>query len=170
MEKKEIKKYTLIALISFSAALTGVYTAFKIHDAQINNYPPKMIQEMYKMEKQTFFDADKLIDIQNNIFKDLILNNSNVKIEEKPKNYIITVNLKNFGNDEKNIKLKTDEHSIEISATNRQEKKNDQNSSFSENSFYQKITSAEKLDTKSIKKEKNGANLIITIPKKPNKK
>jgi len=88
-------------------------------------------------------------------------NSASIKTEESKDSYKITVDLKPFNNDEKNVDLKVKDNIISISANYQSKDKNE----FSSSHFYQSLTLPAKLNVKDIKQEKQGASLVITIPK-----
>ena len=83
-----------------------------------------------------------------------------VNMEEMPDKYKITVNLRRFNNDEKNIKIDIKSHSVKISGTANTNTKEEQ-SSFS---YSKSFTVSKKIDADNIKKEVVGNRLIITAP------
>src|SRR5574344_158175 len=80
-----------------------------------------------------------------------------IRTEENEKNYKISVNLKPFNNDIKNVKVKVGKHRVTISA----HAKDKHNSS----SVYKSFSVSDKLDKNKMTKVQKGSNLIITIPK-----
>lgn len=81
-------------------------------------------------------------------------------IEELPDKYKITVNLRKFNNDEKNVKVDIKPHLIKISGNVVTNTKEEQ-SSFS---YSKSLTLSKKIDTDDVKKEVMGSKLIITAP------
>lgn len=93
-------------------------------------------------------------------------NSASIRTEELKDSYKITVNLKPFNNDPNNIDLKVKGNRITISAKYKSKNKNEFNSS----QFYESLTLPSKLDAGTIKKQKEGSNLIIVIPKEDTEK
>lgn len=129
----------------------------------------KVIEQQIKFFDKINKDFEELMNIKpvpsGYIFlgKNKINNQSqtSIKTEELKDKYRITVDLKPFNNDEKNVDLSVKDNTISISANYQSKAKNDFNSSH----FYQSLTLPEKLNVKDIKQEKKDSNLIITIPK-----
>ena len=88
-----------------------------------------------------------------------------IKTEEMKDCYKITVDLKPFNKDEKNVDVKVKDSTISISAKYQQKDK----SKFSSSQFYQALTLPGKLSSKDIKQQKHGDSLVITISKKDSK-
>jgi HSP20 family molecular chaperone IbpA len=80
--------------------------------------------------------------------------------------YKVTINLKPFGNDAKNIDLKVEGNVVKITA--KYDSKDKKLSRSSE--IYQSFTLPSKIDEKAIKKTQLGDLLVITIPKVEKKK
>lgn len=83
-----------------------------------------------------------------------------VKFEENNDNYKITIDLKQFHDDERNVTVDVKPHLVKISGKASMKSDNAQ-SSFS---YFQEMPLAKKADIDDIKKEKIGNNYIITIP------
>lgn len=129
----------------------------------------KVIEQQVKIFDKVNKDFEELMNIKPVpssymfIGKNRINNQSqtSIKTEELKDKYKITVDLKPFNNDEKNVDLKVKDNTISISANYQSKAKNEFNSSH----FYQSLTLPEKLNIKEIKQEKKGSYLIITVPK-----
>lgn len=122
------------------------------------------------MEKQQDF-----IDKFNNDFEDSIekslpkagfvyFNNSGLKTQETKDAYKITIDLRPFNNDAKNVKFKLDDNRILISA---QYKSNDKKN-FNSAQFHQEMILPSKIEEDKITQQKKGNFLIITVPKDHN--
>lgn len=94
------------------------------------------------------------------------VNNNSLRTQETPDAYKITIDLKPFNNDEKNVKVEVKGKTVTISA---KYKSDDDKSKFNSSQFYQSLTLPAKVDEKSIIQKKEGDLLVITIPKSPKK-
>ena len=83
-----------------------------------------------------------------------------VKLEETKDSYKLTIDLKQFHDNEKNVKIDVKPNSIKISGKSAMKTENAQ-SSFS---YYQELPLIKKVDTEDVKKEKIGNDYIITLP------
>ena len=83
-----------------------------------------------------------------------------VNIEENNDNYKITIDLKQFHDDEKNVMVDVKPNYVKISGKASVKTEKEQ-SSFS---YFQEIPLTKKIELEDIKKEKIGNNYIITIP------
>ncbi|EKE04225.1 MAG: hypothetical protein ACD_20C00095G0004 [uncultured bacterium] len=176
-------KFLLVLGLGFIAVFLGSLTAFFIVFGQIakNTDLSYITAGSFSRDFSTVNlpDSDIFTDIDskiNEIFKEVqsfspkmnFQHNLNfsttptIKTENNSNEYKITVDLKSLGNDEKNVNLDIKDNRITISAKY-ENKKDDKilNSS----SFYQSFSLSEKIDVSKVKKEKQGNNLIIAIPK-----
>lgn len=117
-------------------------------------------------ENQVFQKEVSIKNSGKSLFQFDTKNYSNIKTEETNDFYKITIDLKPFDNDSKNVNIKVKNNKVTISAQYQLKNKNEFNSS----QFYQSLTLPEKIDTKDIKQEIQKNYLIITIPKIKNKK
>lgn len=83
-----------------------------------------------------------------------------VKIEQKDKEAIVTIDLKKFDNDEGNVNVKIEDNGIKIDGKIKKESKN----GVSESSFIQSVIFPNKFEKDKIQKTKKGDKLIITLP------
>ncbi len=83
-----------------------------------------------------------------------------VKLEENNDSYKITIDLKQFHDDEKNVIVDVKPHAVKISGKAVMKSDNAQ-SSFS---YFQEMPLSKKVEVDDVKKEKIGNNYIITIP------
>lgn len=107
-------------------------------------------------------DMDDLIKRSSNSTGFIQMNTAGLKTEETPSEYKIVVDLKPFGNNEKNVSVRTRGNVLKISAGYESNEKNNFNSS----QFYQALTLPTKIEPRTIKKEIKGNRLTIIIPKK----
>lgn len=165
------KKTLALFLVVFLAVAFGSFLAFYL---LFNNLSKNLSVSYYSQNDGStvridsrfndFFNEDKFFPDINRLIKLNRSMNINplVKIEDIPDKYVITVNLKQLGNDEKNVDLKIVNNIITISA--KYDNKNEKglhNSS----SFYRTFTASENIDKDKITRFKNGDILTITIPK-----
>lgn len=94
-----------------------------------------------------------------------IVKNNELKFIETKDAYKITINLKPFNEDPKNVDVKADDNTVIISA--KYESKN--KDKYSSSQFYQEFELPSEIDEVNIKKEKQGHLLIITLPKEMDK-
>jgi|GEM_PF-3028209 len=174
-QAKKSDRFVIKLLVGFLAIFLGVFLAFFIAFSSIINNTgfaysfnkdvfPKTSQEFFKNADQEFgrmFNESQIVPIR--FHKDLLKpENATFRTEETPKEYKIIVNLKSFGNDEKNVNFKADKNRITISA--KYESNKDKNS-YSSSSFFESFGIPGKIDNSKIIKERKGDNLIIVIPK-----
>ncbi|MDD3013242.1 MAG: Hsp20/alpha crystallin family protein [Candidatus Gastranaerophilales bacterium] len=177
-QTKKSDRFIIQLLVAFFAIFIGAFLAFFLVFSNIiknthiaynfdNQASSKFSDIIFKNADQEFnrmFKESqifpKVIRFNNDVLKP---ENATLRTEETPKEYKVIINLKSFGNDEKNVSFKTDKNRITISAKYKNEK--DKNS-FSSTNFYESFGLPGKIDNSKIIKEKNGDNLVITIPKK----
>lgn len=112
----------------------------------------RMMNEHQKMLPLIRMNHNRIFDPENETFRS----------EETPNDYKFIINLKPFGNDEKNVDFKAEKNRITVSAKYKNEKNKN---IFSSTSFYQSFSIPDKIDNSKIKKEKNGDKLVITVSK-----
>lgn len=133
---------------------------------------PKDLNEAFerneKMVEQQEEFFDKFNDEVEDSFKHMpntarfvYVNNSGLRTQETKDMYKVTVDLKPFNNDEKNVNVEVKNKTVTISA----KYKSDDKKQFSSSQFFQTITLPSKIDSSLIKQEKKGNFLVITIPK-----
>ena len=123
----------------------------------------KVLENQQKVFEKLNEEFDKPLS-QSPGFKNLIKlrpNSTRIKSEETNNFYKISVNLKSFNNDPKNISTEIKGNTITISAQYKKEGKD----KFSSSKYYQSMTLPFKIDAKAVKKEQEGDFLIITVPK-----
>ncbi|MEI7473988.1 MAG: Hsp20/alpha crystallin family protein [bacterium] len=170
------KKRFLIVLIScVSAVFLASFLAFWLIFGHIsrNYYVSNYNSEVNTSERS--FTADKIIQDQNNLIEQMDKDfnqlslfplahiNMNyspmIKTENTKDTYKITINLRSFNNDPKNVDFKINNNMVNISA--KYQSKDKKNSS----SFSQSFNLTDKVDEAKIKEDKKNGYLIITIPK-----
>ncbi|MBP7211204.1 Hsp20/alpha crystallin family protein [bacterium] len=129
-------------------AFTDVDKAIKAQQEEMENFHKQFFNTPNHNMKNSGF-----VFFSNNDFS----NSSTIKSEETKDMYKVTVNLKQFNNDSKNVKVNVNKNRVTISA-NAKDKNNT-------SSVYQSFSLPSKIDLKSVKQEQEGSNLVITIPK-----
>ncbi len=132
-----------------------------------NNNDVNDMLDMFDKQFKDFFNESK--DFQRKFYQHNPFNKSgfeSVKTEETTDEYKIILDLKKFGNDEKNINFELKNNIVTISAKyeNREEGNNYYNSS----SFYKSFRLPNKVDAKNVKKIFKNNKLIFIIPKLEN--
>ena len=150
-EKKNISpllKYSILVLTAFLAIFAATYIVVDLNMHRLGYMPFIVTME----EAQKMFDKEA----------DFIEKNSPapVKIEQKENEAVVTVDLKHFDNDEKNINVVIEDNGIKIEG----KVKKENNGEFSESSFVQNVKFPNKFDTKKVVKTKKGNKLIIKLP------
>lgn len=124
------------------------------------NHPIKFIEEQEeafnKMDDEL---EDSISQIPQPAF--IYLSNTGLKTLETDDFYKITIDLKPFNNDEKNVNVKINGRKVLISAKYSSKAKKD----FSSAQFSQVLVFPEKIHPQYVKKQKQGNLLVITIPK-----
>lgn len=192
------KKFLILLFSTVSAAFIGSFLASYLILAPHNFGPwfmpqnsPRMMdgnaldQQMERrIERQQELVADMSDDMDDDkndfmarppvpvnfpIFGNNVFNAGNVttiKTEETKDAYKIKINLKPFNNDLKNVKVKISGDKVSISAQYKSKDKHE----FKSSQFYQSLTLPKKIDVKTVKQEKEGDSLVVTIPKTEAKK
>lgn len=162
----EKKKFIILLLCSVSAVFLAAFLSFYlVFGNMTKNYHLNYIDQSFEehnnivKEMEKNFGSLTILDL-NNISNNYIANN-NAKIEELKDSYKITIALKPYNNDPKNVNFKIKNNNVTISTKYKSEEKNN----YSSSSFYQSFNLADKLDSKKTTKIVNKHNLIITIPK-----
>jgi len=184
------KKFLIILVSSVLAVFLGAFVAFwaifgnlqkNYHTSFFDRNMVTGVDDSFAQMDKMFEHQQKMLDRINKDFDDLMNNNqshsgfmllgnhgtgaensASIKTEEQKDFYKITVNLKPFNKDGKNVDVKVKGNTVSISAKYQSKDKNEFNSS----QFYQSLTLPSKLEAKDIKQEKHGDSLVITIPKK----
>lgn len=134
------------------------FGSVQVNDRQVGKFFDDMNVQINELIKETQADHPGF-----NFEKKLVFSNSaTMRTEETPNEYKISVNLKNLGGDENNVKFDIKGNQVTVSA--KYEKKKD-DKVLSSSSFYQSFTLAEKIDSSKISRVRNGDELVITIPK-----
>jgi len=186
-ELSSTKKFWMTLAVIFVAIFLSCFAAFYVLALQMNKNSEQdyffgdnfgnMNMHKYMMQTDRMFDDfDK--EFANIPDAELfpmgmlrfgsskILNDApTVKTDETPQEYKISVKLKPFNNDAKNVEVKTKGKRVSISA----EYKNEKDKSYNSSMFYESFVLPSKIDSSMIKKEVKGEYLTITIPKKPTK-
>lgn len=168
----EKKNFIILLLSTVTAAFLGAFWAVHLSrppHPPLGMHSPDQLAEQEKIIEQ----QEEFFDKFNHNFDDFVehtpagasfiaMNNVGLKTEETKDNYKISVDLKPFNNDEKNVDVKTHGRTVSISA----EYKSNDKQNFSSSQFHQTLTLPSKIKTNEIKKEKQGDYLVITLPKK----
>jgi HSP20 family molecular chaperone IbpA len=177
------KKFWLMLVTFFVAIFLGCFVAFYFLASQINKTSQSefffndgyshMNMHRYMDEADRMFedfdrDFEKMRD--SDFFPTGMMQFANqkyingaptIKTAETPKAYNISVNLKAFNNDPKNVRVKAKGNRISISAD--YNSKNDD--SYKSSAFYESFNLPSKIDASMIKKQVKGNYLTISIPK-----
>ena len=171
----EMIKFLTTALSAFLGAFLAIALlgrAMLVPATPQMSYPATMKTKQMHNESQyqsTVLNDDELF---NQINKDFELMNNRmftpittpkfniVKFEENSDNYKITIDLKQFHDDEKNVIVEVKPNYVKISGKAAVKTKNQQ-STFS---YMQEMPLSKKIDLDDVKREKIGNNYVITIP------
>ena len=145
---KGVFKFILIILAVFFGTFAAVYTIVDMCMYRLGLKPFFTIAKEFEKS----FD-DNIRDIEKS-------SPSPVKIEAKDNNYVVTLDLKSFGNNPENLEIKIENNGIKIVGQYKQDKKN----SVKENNFYQNVIFPNKLKTEEVKKEIKHNKMLINIP------
>lgn len=167
------KKHFIILLLStITASFLGAFWA--VYLSKPPHPPLGMTTPMQSEEQEKFIEQqEEFFEKFNHNFDDFVehtpanasfiaMNNIGLKTEETKDAYKITVDLKPFNNDEKNVKVKIHGKTVSISA----EFKSNDKQNFSSSQFHQTLILPSKINTKEIKQEKLDDSLVITLLKK----
>ncbi|MCR5261151.1 MAG: Hsp20/alpha crystallin family protein [Candidatus Gastranaerophilales bacterium] len=143
-----VLKFALIIIAIFLGTFAAVYTIVDM--------------TMYKMGMQPFKiltnEFNKAVDDE---FKYMKTSSSTpVKVETKDKDYVVTINMKSFGNDEDNFDVEITEKGIQIKGMYLRSKDGEKK----ENLFYQNIIFPVLIDSEKVKKDIRGNKMVLTIP------
>lgn len=139
---------------------------------------PKDMNAIFENNKKMLEQQEEFFDRFNDEVEDSLehyptgarfvyVNNNSLSTQETPDMYKVTIDLKPFNNDEKNVQVEVKGKTVTISAKYKSNDSDDEKEGkqFSSSQFYQTLTLPSKIDEKSVKKQKEGSYLIITIPK-----
>jgi len=156
-----LTKFAILLLTLFLACYLAIY------------YILDQIRHSYYLPAMPLENIDKIIEEQDRMFeKDLgtfpmqsrVLKQIKSPVEtfkdDKSQAYKIIVNLKEFNNDPKNIKLDIQDDKVSIMGINQKTGKSNEKIYTFTQSFYL----PEKINTKAITKEQSGTKYIITMP------
>lgn len=180
MDKKKFIILLVTIVVTIFVSIFFSFWFFFGDKTPKNNFPNDIatpdfagVNEQFDQINKIISDQQKAIENFNKDFNNTInqkpflglFNNQsgavNVQSEELKDKYKITVSLKPFNNDEKNVNVKVKGKEVTISAKYQSKEKNKTNSS----EFLQTLTLSSKVNSKAVKREKQGDNLIISIPK-----
>lgn len=175
MDKRFYSKRFLMGLaIGVLGVIVGAFLTFGVVLGFIFNGPAIASDitafNFDRRAEKLFEDMEKEMNSMTGMpaFSSLHMKNSSsfgvtpaVQTEATGKEYKIKVNLKAFGNNEENVKVKKEGNHLIVSAQYEQKGKD----SFNSSNFYNSFTVDEKTDISKLKKEKKGNTLLIIIPK-----
>lgn len=165
------KNFTILLLSTVLAAFLGAFWAVHLsrppHPPLGMSSPQQLAEQEKIMEQQ-----EEFFDKFNHNFDDFVehtpagasfiaMNNIGLKTEETKDAYKISVDLKPFNNDEKNVQIKTHGKTVTISADYKSKDKQN----FSSSQFHQTLILPSKIEADEISKVKHGDSLVITLPK-----
>lgn len=166
-------KLLSVALSSFLGAFLAIVLLGKIFvnndiPPQSQSFTPHQMQHKADINDTLFVEDEWLKEINRDfelmspkMVMPIATHKLNiVKFEENDDNYKLTINLKQFHDNEKNIIVDVKPHSVKISgkASSKNEK---EQSSFS---YTQEIPLYKKADIDDVKKEKINNDYVVTIP------
>ena len=165
---KETLKLLAIALSSFLGSFLAIALMGKL---LFRNTPPSPPPQIYSEAQRPIkvYDAEEIFQELNKDFELMspkfitpisTTKTHILKIEETKDSYKLTIDLKQFHDNEKNVKIDVKPNSIKISGKSAMKTENAQ-SSFS---YYQEIPLSKKIDVDDIKKEKIANDYVITLP------
>lgn len=178
----ERQKFIILLASTVIAAFLGAFVASVFvnggHRRHYNQFdvtplPPVDFANVMQQHQKMMDQQEKFFDKMNDDIEDSIektsgyssfgfMSNAGVNVQETKDLYKIIIDLKPFNNDTNNVDVKINGHNAVISAKYKSKDKNDYRSS----EVYQSLTLPSKIDLKSIKKQKEGNSLVISIPKK----
>lgn len=166
------KHFTILLLSTITAAFLGAFWA--VHLSKPPHPPLGMKSPMQLEEQERIMEQqEEFFEKFNHNFDDFVehtpasasfiaMNNIGLKTEETKDAYKITVDLKPFNKDEKNVKVNIHGKTVSISA----EFKSKDKQNFSSSQFHQTLILPSKINTEKVKQEKLDDFLVITLPKK----
>ena len=152
-------KCLLSGLLIFLGAFCAFYVVADWHFKRLLDPMTqirKFDREMARQEKQLDQFAKKEFKIHDNNMK----NNQVIRAEQLPDAYKITIDLRPFDNNEKNVEVKTEGNMLLIDAAGETNSKN--NTKIVK--YSQAFRFGESIKTNEITKVREGNNYIITVP------
>jgi len=122
----------------------------------------KMLEDQDEVMNQVNKEIEDSIDHAPPLVPFVTVMNSGLKAVETNNSYKISIDLKPFNKDVKNVDVQLKGNKVFISASY----KSKNNREFSSSSFRQVLTFPVKVDSLKVKQQKTGDFLVITIPKK----
>lgn len=165
-DAKEPSGWSKCLLITLAVFLGVFFAVYFVVDNMIHRFfmppiPPQVIG---------VDDLDDILREQDRMMQDFAkykplvnpfsVNPVKVQTFQKDDEYIIMVDLKPFGGDEKNIKVDVKPNSVKLSGESSKKDKHSEN----DISFSQSFSLPHKVDVEDVTKEKKGNNYVITIP------
>lgn len=158
-KKYHLKKYLLI----FFGSLLGAFLAFYFAvDLTLKTFLSPEFQMRRAEKMMNKFDREMIRKSHRGMFMPMPFPamKSPVTLEKVKNNYVITVDLKLFGNDPANIKFHEDDGFITVAGEMKKSKRNSEKlMSFSQSYFLN-----DKIDDENIVQKTEKNNYIITIP------
>jgi len=171
-QKNNTKKFLIALGAGFVALFLGALVAFYLVLSQFTkniniSYSTNSAYANDFTDQNIFNDIDRQF---NSVLKNMpqhenfniIDSHSSVKTEDNPNEYKVSVDLKPFGGDEKNVNIKIQGNRVIISATYKNGKDKNQ---FSSSSFYQSFSVPGKVDPSKIIKKREADILTVIVPK-----
>lgn len=179
------KNFTILLLSTVIAAFLGAFAAsWYFHTNFEHSYNP-MMRPISRGFDKSFNNVEKMIERQQDVFDEDIdnglendmddmvehapmslnfayMSNNGLKTSETNDAYKVTVDLKPFNSDEKNIDMKVKGNSLYISAKYKSKGQHE----FHSSQFYQVLHLPKDANVKGINQQKEGDFLVINIPKK----
>ena len=171
---KFLKKFLIALGVGFVSIFLASFLAFYLVFHQLTNnmqvsYFNSSSNNPFVISQNIDRDFDNLIrDTQRFTFYPRFVHAispafASIRTEDNRDSYKILLNLKSFGNNEKNVAVKASGNRLTVIA--KYENK-DKDRFFNSSNFYQSVLLPKKIDPSKIKKEKKGDMLIISVPKK----
>lgn len=177
------KKSIIILIISTAiAAFIGAFVGCSIVMNKYVNPHPKHLwtvmssdlqntDKMAQEQQQLIDNNDKdLEDSMKHFFTKPLLSpptiGNGVKLQDKKDKYLISIDLKPFDNNPKNVNVKIDDNKVFISAKYKSKDKND----FHSAQLQQTLILPTDINDETVKQEKIGNSWVITLPKAVEKK
>lgn len=155
-----IKFATLLVTLFLACYLSVYYIMDQIrHSYYLPAVPIENIDKIIKEQDRMFEKEFGTLPMHNKVLKRIESPFETYK-DENQDAYKIVINLKDFNNDEKNIKLDIKDNKINIIGTNTNQTPKEE----SVYTYTQSFNLPEKIKTELITKEKSGNKFIITLP------
>ncbi len=159
--KKECKKLLMVAIMSFLGSFLAFYVL--MHQTILHYFSP-IRNDILRNERRLIHDfnkdAQKFIGIPKKEFRHFKNKISAIQTEKYEDAYVIVVDLKQFNNNENNIRFNINGNMVTVSGNVIKDKHNKENAYF----FTETFEIPEKINMEEIKKEKIGNKYIITLP------